>query len=290
MYPAVVPYLAPWYESVAAQTDRDFDLWISVDGMAVDDAAAAMRAHPRAIWMHAPRGASPSAIRQLAIERMASAYDAIIFVDSDDVMHPSRVAAARRMLRDAEVAACALRIIDGEGRDLGHTFGPEGALDVDTLLPRYNVFGLSNSAYRSALLRRCLPIPPSCVASDWLLATRAWALGAALAFDATPRMSYRQHGANTARVLLPFAARDVRAATACVVDHYRYLLESGWTLPVPVRRALCAARERVERFRRAIIAREATLAAYVDALNALTPRYVWWWCVAHPELEAIWTH
>ena len=31
-----------------------------------------------------------------------------------------------------------------------------------------------------------------------------------------------------------------------------------------------------------------TLARYVEALNQLTPDYVWWWCVAHPCLEEIW--
>lgn len=289
MHPGAVPYLGAWWASVAGQTDAEFDLWISVDGLRIEDAMSAMGARPRAIWMRAPAGASPTAIRAHAIEMMAGEYDAIVFVDSDDVLHPTRIAAAREALAEHDVAACALRIIDAEGRDLARTFGAGETADPSALLPRYNVFGLSNSAYRSDVLRRCLPIPPACVASDWLMATRAWAMGAALAFDATPRMSYRQYGSNTARVIPPFTHEHVRAATECVAAHYRYVLESGWSLPDIVRRELRLARARVECFRQAITTRERTLDAYVDALNALTPRYVWWWCVAHPELEALWT-
>ena len=32
VYPDAAPFLDAWYASVEAQTDRDFDLWISLDG------------------------------------------------------------------------------------------------------------------------------------------------------------------------------------------------------------------------------------------------------------------
>ena len=35
-------------------------------------------------------------------------------------------------------------------------------------------------------------------------------------------------------------------------------------------------------------ASEANLTRYVEALNRLAPRYVWWWAVANPELESLW--
>ncbi|HEX6640072.1 MAG TPA: hypothetical protein VF215_03115, partial [Thermoanaerobaculia bacterium] len=28
---------------------------------------------------------------------------------------------------------------------------------------------------------------------------------------------------------------------------------------------------------------------YTAALNKLPPKYVWWWTVAHPDLEDVWT-
>ena len=64
---------------------------------------------------------------------------------------------------------------------------------LEHLLVRNNVMGLSNTAYRSDLLRRCLPIPTEAELMDWLLAVRSLALGARLQFDPEPRMWYRQY-------------------------------------------------------------------------------------------------
>ena len=33
VYPGAARFLAAWYASVQAQADRDFDLWISLDGL-----------------------------------------------------------------------------------------------------------------------------------------------------------------------------------------------------------------------------------------------------------------
>lgn len=288
VYPAVAPYLADWWRSVEAQTDRAFDLWIGVDGMRRDEVAAAMGAEPRAEWVFAKPGDTPTAIRARAMRLMVDRCDAVVFTDSDDLLHPERVAASRAALARADVAACALRIMNAEGRDLGVVFGPAPADDPAEILPRWNVFGLSNSAYRAPVLARCLPAPAECVLVDWLLATRAWAAGATLAFDATPHMRYRQYGANVARVLPPFTGDDVLTAARRVLNHYDCALEGEPSLPPAARSTLGAARERARRFHDALAADPERLARYVTALDALPPRYVWWWCVAHPALEDVW--
>lgn len=290
VYPAATRWLAEWWRSVDAQTDRAFDLWIGVDAMRRDEVAAAMGAEPRAEWVFAERGDSPAAIRARAMARMVECYDAVVFADCDDILHPERVAASRAALRCADVTACALRIINEEARDLGLVFGPPPEDDPVELLPWWNVFGLSNSVYRSEVLRRCLPAPAECTAVDWLLATRALASGATLAWEPTPLMQYRQYHANVARVLPPFSEDDVLAATRRVLVHYDCALESagGHPLPGGLREALTGARERARRFHSALVVSPERRERYVANLNALPPRYVWWWCVAHPALEDVW--
>src|SRR5256885_3592483 len=100
VYAGVERYLAPWYRSVQAQTDTDFDLWISVDGLAPDTVARAIGEVPAAQWLEAGRGESPAQLRTTALQRLVTTYPAVVFVDSDDVMHQSRVPTARAPLRD----------------------------------------------------------------------------------------------------------------------------------------------------------------------------------------------
>jgi hypothetical protein len=298
-----VPFLGSWYGSVQRQTDRRFDLWISLDAVPPDTidvgAIAALRyagapdgePEPPVHWLSAIAGDTPASLRQRAFAQLATRYDAIVLVDADDVLDPARVASARQMLATFDVAGCALRLVDEQGVDLGVTFGPADDDDLPSMLTRCNVFGLSNSAYRASALARCLPVPAETVLIDWLLATRALISGATFGFDRVPRMDYRQYDRNTARVLPPFTAEAVLAAAALVTRHYRLLLESewGWTWPREARQPFESARARAEAFAAAMQSSPALLDRYVTALNQLTPRIVWWWAVAHPDLEYLWS-
>lgn len=297
VYPGCEPFLASWYDSVLHQTDRDFDLWIGLDAAtpASDLAQAANtlgREHPIQ-WVDACAGATPAMLRQRVLAHLVTHYDEIVLVDADDVLEPTRVAAARQALAAFDVAGCALRIVNERGADLGLTFGPDDDEDLRTLLVSRNVFGLSNSAYRAGVLARCMPVPDDCVLIDWLLATRALVSGARFGFDHVPRMAYRQYARNCARVLPPFSPDTVLTASSLVAQHYRLLFHSRWKWPDAVgqegvRRSLEIARARVDAFHQAIRDSTVTLTRYVAALNQLRPRFVWWWVVAHPELEHLW--
>ena len=290
VYPASERFLPAWSDSLAGQTDQDFDLWIGIDGVPADRLERLCGKRSRVTYVPANPGDPPAAVRTHAWEQMVQRYDAIVLVDSDDVASPSRVAAARDSLAGSDVTGCALAIMDESGADLGQVFGPPDEADLDSLLARYNVYGLSNSAYRADVLRACLPVPTDCRLIDWLLATRAWAAGARMTFDRTPRMHYRQYSENTARVTGPFSEEDVLGATALVVQHYRFALSTPAVAHSPVGAALAEAEARALRFRRAICASAAVLRAYLQELNRMPAAPVWWWCVAHPALESTWSH
>jgi hypothetical protein len=303
VHPGCERYLASWCDSVRQQTDRDFDLWIGLDALA-PAACPTLPMSPAQLeaevgtsipvhWVIARPGDTPARLRQRALADMVTAYDRIVLVDADDLLHRSRVAAARDALATCDVVGCALRLIDERGVDLGQAFGINSAepadRDLSALLPRGNVFGLSNSAYRASVLARCLPVPADCVLTDWLLASRALALGARLAWDDAPRMGYRQYANNCARVVPPFTAQGVLTAAALVAQHYRLLLDGAWDWPKGTRAPFEAARGRAQAFLAAMRASPECLDRYVAALNRLPPKYVWWWTVAHPDLEDLWT-
>lgn len=287
VYPAVERYLPEWARSVAEQTDQDFDVWVGVHDWDLTDAGKALPGLERITWVPGRPGATPAQVRSDALERIVGAYDGVVLTDSDDLLEPSRIAAAHEALGRWDLSGCALRLVNESGSDLGPVFGPPRGVDPCALLPRANVFGLSNSAYRSRCLVDCLPLPADCVLMDWFLASRAWLGGAAIGFDPVPRMVYRQYGQNVARVIGPFSTEGVRAATDLVLGHYQALFRAT-AVSGPGREALELARARVEQFHRAIVNSDAVLERYLAALNRLPAEYVWWWCVAHPELEDVW--
>jgi hypothetical protein len=287
-YPGAEPFLPAWVASLRAQTDRDFDLCIGVDGLPVEELERVLDGLQRVEIVPALAGWRPAQVRRAAIEPLLDRYDGVIFVDTDDELLPSRVAAAREELRTWDVSGCRLRIMDQTGRDLDLIFGPADGEDPCGYLPRWNAFGLSNTAYRTETLRGCLPVPDDCVLFDWLLASRAWLMGASLGFDPEPRMRYRQYSGNTAGVLGPSTPAGVRAATELVRTHHEHLLGGIGEAAGPRQKELLTARAAVERFACWSSESEGALERYVSQLNALPRRYLWWWSVAHPELEYLW--
>lgn len=289
VYPGVEPFLADWHRSLRRQTDADFSLWVGLDVLDPAAAAAAMGEEPDAVWVQGSPGDTPGSLRQRALAQVVERHDAVVFVDSDDVLHPSRVATARAMLAEHEFVGCPLRVVDQRGADLGTTFAPPVGEDPNAVFPRTNAFGMSNSAVRGGLLARCLPIPAAAVLVDWYLASRAWLFGARFAYGDRVEMDYRQYGTNTARVRGPYTAAQVAEDADRVAEHYRLVRASDLDGALPERlEALEAAAEEVDTFRTRVVARDDVLGRYVTALNGLDTPMLWWAWVAHPSLRCLW--
>ena len=290
VYPAVLKYLPEWYQSVQSQTDTDFELWIGLDALDRSDVEAQLNSNLNANWIPATENSTPALVRDHALKRMTAANLDVVLVDSDDVLHPSRVASARQALSNSDLAACALEIVDEGGQSLGTKFNLDPAVKPWQVLPKNNVFGFSNSAYRCELLERCLPIPGDAVLVDWYLATRAWLFGAELSFDHSVRMKYRQYDANTARVRLPFWPDQILSDSMLVRKHFQLVLASGGQghfLPGRWAELLRVARD-IEQFERYINQSPANLNAYLDSLNRAVKQPIWWTSVAYSPLAHMW--
>ena len=290
VYPGAARFLDAWSASVQAQEDRDFDLWISLDGLTEAAVMARLGDRKSPTFVVPEPGATIAQVRQQALARMADHYGAVVLVDSDDVLHPDRVGAARASLKEADVVACGLRLVDEAGHPMGLSLATPADAEIDAVLPRTNAFGLSNTAWRSDMLRACLPIPASAVLVDWYLITMAWLQGARLAFDRTARMDYRQHGANMARMRSPFTAERVRSDTALVRGHFRLVLDN---LPpgAPAERATKVrdVAADVAAFDKRVVEDASRLSRYVRELNTAPPPLLWWAAVAYPPLRAQWS-
>ena len=196
IYPGAEKFLPAWYRSICGQTDRGFDLWIGADQIAPSAVFDAVGAGFPAHWVAAaPVCSTPAAVRRAGIDAILASengYEAVVFVDCDDVMLATRVASARTQLRTSDVAGCAMEIVKDDTQPTGLYFRlPPRA--IPGLLAKTNAFGMSNTAYRAEVLREIPPSPPQWRLMDWFRATACWIRDARLSFDNTPGMMYRQY-------------------------------------------------------------------------------------------------
>lgn len=288
VYPGVERYLIDWYNSILLQLDKNFDLWIGVDQLEIDDINRIIGKPVTARWVVGENGHTPAQIRKSAIEQIVILYPGVIFVDSDDMLFPSRVSAAREALSKCDVIGCAMNIINQDGKDLHMKFEAPYPLIVDEILPTGNVFGFSNTAYRSDILCRCLNFPPNTVLVDWYISTQAWGQKAVLEFDNTPHMSYRQHPNNIAHIIPPFTEKQIIEATNKVMQHHELTLSDSSHFDPSKRSCIEAAQRYVKEFHVNVILDSELLVKYTHLINKLADRYIWWNYVANPALEHIW--
>lgn len=282
VHPASAPYLEAFFKSVRQQTDPDFDLWVGLDGLSETALAGA----PGSLGAHvvlAEPSDTPASLRGRVWEQLVTRYDALVMVDSDDLLYPERVACAKRGLETHDVCGCALDLVAEDGTPLGLTLTAPGP-DPAGLLPRANVFGLSNTAYRAGVLEKTLPLPREVAVVDWLVATRASLAGARFVFDGAPRMAYRQHPDNTARVLPPCTPGQILRATRYVQEHFGHALAPPLgPEAAPFERRAAAVQRFAERVQGDV------LTVYTRELNTRPQNvYLWWECVAHEELSYLW--
>ncbi len=287
IYPGEEPYIKPWFDSVESQVDKNFDIIIGLDSFTPEQVFKSAGKVFDAKFITADAGATPALVRAKAYKLIVAKYKQVIFTDSDDILLPQRVKESKKLLKECDLCACALNIVDTDGSDLNRIFPVSENEDLTSLLPRANLFGLSNTAYRCELLEKLMPFPSECVMLDWFMVTKAWLLGAKIKTTSKPLMQYRQHPENTARVLPPFTKEQVLKAANLLKLHYS-LLQTH---------VLRSFSEKAELFKTASdnlnifvdsMSSPDNLDNYVRNLNKLSEKHIWWSWIAHPELEEIW--
>lgn len=288
VYPEGTQFLPDWYNSILAQTDSNFDVWIGCDRICVSDAEKAMGGILPATWIFKEEDESAIHLRERMVREIVKDYSMVVFVDSDDILMPTRVEAAKEALQSNDFYGCSMKLIDEGGISLDRNFHPPEKYDVSELIVRNNIFGLSNTAYRTDVLKKCLPFPDNCILLDWFIATKALNHSASPYFDKEVRMLYRQHLINTARVLPPFSREQILLSTKRVLDHYSCVLGFIPNLSLQFKEKIILAQAEVAEFNISVLESEELLQLYVNKLNDLATDHIWWSCVANPQLEDLW--
>lgn len=284
IYPGVEPFLNGWVASVKNQTDADIDIFIGVDGFTPEDIRGLLGNVLPATFLYAEPSSTPVGLRRACLEKFISDYDGIVFVDSDDILEASRVAFARAYLSMYDVVGSTMSLVNSNGDDLGIYFGRRlsGFNDADVLL--HNIFGLSNTAYRTAVIKDCLDFPQSCELLDWYFITKAWCLDAAIYFDAVSRMKYRRYNDNSVNLCPPFSIKTLINSSRRVLNHLNdFLSTKGLYNQKKINRLVDRKRE-VELFLSFLLSDAEFRKKYLEKINEPSKELYWWSYVANKKV------
>lgn len=239
-------HLAQAMASVLAQTERQLEL-IVADDASDDDSLAIARdmgaRDARVRVIASPRNQGPAATRNMALDAATGEWIAI--VDSDDVIHPERLA---RLIAAAEADGADLvaddlvyfgAVVEPQGRTLLQSLALSNPMPVGVALylrsnggdPAYPALGYLKPVLRRSVLQGRRYDPQLRIGEDYDLVLRLLLEGARFLVLPDPLYAYRRHGGsishrlsiatveamlNAHRALPPMPDAEARAAAAAV--------------------------------------------------------------------------
>ena len=204
------PWLAGQLDSIAAQDQSDWALWISDDGSSDDTLAiiAAFQArHPaRDIRLiQGPRQGGTQNFLSLIChpELPLGPHTHLALCDQDDIWLPEKLSRALSLLKSQPDAARPLiyggqsRHIDESGQVIGSSRRPRGQVTLQNAVVQNMVSGHSLVLNPAALaLARAAGRPTGIGFQDWWLSLLVLACGGRAVIDQTEVLLYRQHDGN----------------------------------------------------------------------------------------------
>ncbi|MEI7464979.1 MAG: glycosyltransferase family 2 protein [Burkholderiales bacterium] len=200
------PFLTEQLDSIAAQTHKNWRLWVSDDGST--DETLATLARYQSQWgtyrmsiMSGPASGSTANFLALTCHRGIEA-DCFAWADQDDIWEPNKLALAVSWLQDQSGNMPALyagrtTLIDVNNQPIGLSPMPARPLSFSNALVQ-NIAGgntmVFNAAARELIARAGFAV--GIAAHDWLAYLLVTSCGGPVHYDPYPAVRYRQHGRN----------------------------------------------------------------------------------------------
>jgi len=242
IYSAGLSFLPDFLQSLATQSDQDFDLFIFNDG--VERLDSYLKDCKKKYTILPVRGTVVE-IRFHSISKLDDTnFDAFIFQDIDDRMSANRVQKCRELLQHYPLVCNDLSLVDDKGNSITTSTWSarlQDGFEFDhSFIADKNIAGLGNTAIRRSLLNNSIQFHSSPRAADWFIFYQLlYQSGIRAVFTSGCQTIYRQHVNNTAGLK---EADTVRLKQVVQVSrqHYTGLTETGYTLMNEHRLAMIA--------------------------------------------------
>lgn len=233
-------FLETQLTSILNQTRLPDEVVVSDDG-STDETLAVVervwRSHPSAVSVQLIRLAEGNVGVTANFERAirATTGDIIVLSDQDDEWRSDRIEGALAVFETSDDVVLHFGdalLIDAKGNPIGGTlFDALEISPVDlemvrgrnafSVLLRRNLVTGATTAFRRTLLGAALPFDPDWVHDEWLAIVAA--ASGRIEFSTTPRLGYRQHGANAIGARKPTLRYKVHRVLEPRGDRYETL-------------------------------------------------------------------
>ena len=226
IFPASQSFLHDFFRSLQSQTEADFDVLVINDGVIGFDEYKRQYADLNIIEEIST--ASPAKNREYGINTAVElGYKCLILGDSDDFFSNNRVAESIEGLKDNDIVVNELTIFSLQNRIDNFFFKHINSISTaqDNIL-NGNIFGFSNIAVRTSMIKGDLKFDDSLIAVDWFFITLLL-LGQKpqIKFLGNVQTYYRQHGNNTIGMSLLLTNDKLDLGLKVKSIHYSLLIE-----------------------------------------------------------------
>lgn len=198
IFPMNEKYLCDFFDSLQAQTDKNFDVVIVNDGY--DDFEKFKNKYKDLYIIELKHSETPSKNREYGINYVKTmGYDILIFGDSDDYFEKNRVEKSIELLKVHDIVVNDLSLFNTSGiynhRYFSHRISNYEIIHSDFILEK-NIFGLSNTAIKLDLVDS-VDFDSHLIAVDWYFFSLLLLKAKHAVFTNETQTFYRQYGENT---------------------------------------------------------------------------------------------
>jgi hypothetical protein len=201
IFPSVSGFLSTFFESIKKQTYKEFDLLIMNDGYIGDIEQYGLENFSADVINICNK--TPAEIRAEGINyALEKNYKIIVLGDADDYFSENRIQKSVELLKNYDIVVNDLTIVDaGENNViegyLSSRINNKTEIPIEFIYER-NIFGLSNTAFRTNFLKKDFRlINDKVIAFDWLLFSGLLLEGGKAIFTDECISYYRVYDGNT---------------------------------------------------------------------------------------------
>ena len=200
VFPQAKAFLSDFFQSLQTQTFKDFDVIVVNDG--IKDFDKYKKKFNDLNIIEIKTNNSPAKNREIGINNVIDLkYDFLVFGDSDDCFSENRVEQSINYLENYDIVVNDIAIVDNNKKMifdnyLSQRIDNNQCINIDFIYDK-NIFGLSNTAVRTAALKNINNLDESLIAVDWYIFTVLLLNNKKAIFTNKTKTFYRQHNTNT---------------------------------------------------------------------------------------------